>query len=187
MKQEGKEFRPVNGQLLCPYGEMPFGLWRVGRNGCALLAVYNALGLLGCPLSMEQIRDAFTRWYRPRLFGVFPGELRRFFRRRGLQVERMPHEGALQQRLQQGGVGILTYWNCKFSLFGLRLPKFWKGAHTVAVCRGADGRYVVYNPLANRKAALGCHSLSVLFGPSLWLSGCHLSPPERESASSEGC
>lgn len=140
------EFQTINGQKLCPYAKRRFGWKRFGKNGCGILAAYNALGLLGAPKDFESVFGHFQKWYRTHIFGILPYRIARFLRKNRISCRKEKDLAQLSADLKKGGAAILTYWNRTW--FG-KIPNIFGGAHTVAV--HFDGDYEVFNRFSNRK------------------------------------
>lgn len=143
----GEKFRTINGQGLCVHKEVRYGWRRVKKNGCGLLAAYNALGILNRPMDFFEIRKYFHRFWKPRFRGTSAFELRRFFRKEGLEVLWIREPGELEERLKEGGVGVLLQWNRRFKRWDLPNPL--KGAHLIAATWEGD-HLAVYNRYSNR-------------------------------------
>ena len=62
----------LNGQLALPFAGEKLGLGTYGKNGCGIIAVYNALQLLGRPQPLGEIGTDFVRHHRL-LFGGLGG------------------------------------------------------------------------------------------------------------------
>ena len=72
---------------------LPFGKGTMGKNGCGVAAVYNALLRLGERPSLT----ALTLWFERRgtaffgLAGTIPSSIRRYFKERGFSVKEVKH------------------------------------------------------------------------------------------------
>ena len=62
----------LNGQLALPFAGEKLGLGTYGKNGCGIIALYNALQLLGRPQPLGEIGADFVRHHRL-LFGGLGG------------------------------------------------------------------------------------------------------------------
>lgn len=151
------DFEPISGQKLCEYSSRRFGWRTIASNGCSVLAIYNALGLCGYPMTFEKIHAQLHRWYRPRWFGIFPWRIRRFFKKNSIACRTFKKPIQLEPLLKTGGAAVLTYWNATF--FG-RIPNIFAGAHSVAV--HYDGRFTVYNRFSNRTKVYSFNALHEL-------------------------
>jgi len=155
------EFVPINGQMVCEYSDMAFGFSTIGNSGCAVIGLYNALGIIGKRTSISHIVEYFEEMnifsspiIESRVFGVMPGEIEGY-----LSDHNIPHKIAyslsqLESLFEIGGTAIVMRWNEKkilknrlagFMLMHKEYPNVLKGAHTMAVTRDKDGSYVVYN------------------------------------------
>lgn len=143
---------PVNGQRLPPVGELRYGLGHVARSGCGLIAVYNALTLLGDPRPLSEVIYWGDRRARVALglFGTRPGRGGALFRRLGWAVTKTGGREDLDRAVREGEVCLFTYWNHR------RRPH--RGIHTVCL-RRVGTEVEVYNlsgasPQAARKASM---------------------------------
>ena len=139
----------LNGQRLAPLGDLPYGAWRMGENGCEVIAAYNVLHSLGRPESLPALAWELER--RGLLFNGFGGTnlgaLVPFFRRRGIPVRilRRRQESEFDAALSSADCAVLSYWTGKT----LRRPdKSWNTLHTVSVHHRGNG-IAVCNVSAN--------------------------------------
>ncbi len=145
------DFVPINGQSVSACSNLRLGWCRLKTNGCAVVAIYNALGFLGLAMPLEKILRSFRAWYRPHLFGISPRRIRAFFRQRDIAF------CFDNEHWNDGDIAVVTYWNRRF--FGKFVNPF-GGAHTVCV-RYSDG-FWVYNRFSNRSKTYRYDSLEML-------------------------
>ena len=89
----------------------------VGQVGCAAVAVYNALRLVGRPTDFCKILAQFESLRMPWLFGMFgtkPLSLKRFFRRNLIPFQNYYSLSKFRTALSEGYVGIICAWNKGF-------------------------------------------------------------------------
>lgn len=89
----------------------------VEKVGCAAVAVYNAMRLVGRQTDFCGILAQFESLRMPWLFGLFgtkPLSLRRFFRRNLIPVRNYYSLKKYQNALTDGCVGIICAWNKGF-------------------------------------------------------------------------
>ena len=131
---------PINGQGLGALAALPYGAWRMGENGCEVIAVYNALLTLGRPVPLPEIAAALER--RGLLFNGFGGTnlsaAAAYLRRQGVDVTvlRRRDWDRYDAALASSDCAILSYWT------GAALRRAegdWNTLHTVAVRRAAGG------------------------------------------------
>lgn len=142
----------VNGQGLPPVKDMRYGVTDVARAGCGVIAVYNALWLLGRPHRLDEViawgeRKAAVLFG---LLGTLPWKAKRLFRRLGCTVTTVTDPSQFDRRARGADVCLFTYWNQKGSIR--------RGMHTVCL-QYRSGGFDVYNLFdtsaqAARKASL---------------------------------
>ena len=124
----------LNGQDLPPLSQLPYGAWRMGCNGCEVIAVYNALLALGRPEPRPAVAAELEE--KSLLFNGFGGTnlpaLAAFFRRRGigLKLLRRKDWGRYDAAFAAADCAVLSYWT------GPRLrraDKHWNTLHTVSL------------------------------------------------------
>lgn len=129
---------PVNGQGLPPVRDMRYGAVDMARSGCGVIAVYNALVLLGEPYCLCDViawgdRHAAVLFG---LLGTFPSAAKGLFRRLGCEVAAVRDPRAMDACARKADVCLFTYWNRRGSVR--------RGMHTVCA-RWRDGGLEVYN------------------------------------------
>ena len=142
-----EDFEPVNGQAVCKYADVDFGVKKMRDNGCAILAIYNAQGLTGNATYISCLTSYFEERGSVRLFGVFPWEIHEYFVDRNIPHQRAKTLGELDTLLSNGGTAIVTFWND--TIAGSSVPNVFCGAHTVAITYDGVGQYCVYNAFNN--------------------------------------
>ena len=130
----------INGQALAPLGSLPFGAWDIGHNGCAVIAVYNALLALRRPVPFVQIADALEQ--RGLLFNGFGGTnlsaVAAYLRGLGVEVTvlRRRERARYDAAFAAADCAILSYWTGHT----LRARDgSWNMLHTVSVQHGFAG------------------------------------------------
>lgn len=179
--------QPINGQSLCAYANHPFGWIRLGQNGCAVLAIYNALLLRGTPVSLEQILHLLDHPLRPRFFGVRPGEVHRCLSSLQVPHQQFYSSSTLEEALKDGGIAIVIRWNrtvphFDFTLSPQPLESYhiadpFGGAHCMALTHHRDGQWTVFNRYSNRSKVYRYNSFSdFMENPATFLAGFLLMP-----------
>ena len=124
----------LNGQDTGPLAQLPLGAWRMGCNGCEVIAAYNALLSLGRGKPLSDVADALER--RGLMFNGFGGTnlgaLTAYLRRCGLgvQVLRRRAKEQFDTAFAQADCAVLSYWT------GTTLRRSdgdWNTLHTVSV------------------------------------------------------
>ena len=134
---------PINGQGLAPVKDMRYGVSNIARSGCGVIAVYNALLLLGNPHRFHDViawgdRKASAAFG---LLGTLPWKPKKLFRQLGYTVTAVRDRTLFDRCAQDADVCLFTYWNQK--------GRVRQGMHTVCLQyrdRGID----VYNLFNNR-------------------------------------
>lgn len=137
---------PINGQGLCPVKDMRYGIVDIARAGCGVIAVYNALLLLGNPHRFYEVaawgdRKAAAAFG---LLGTIPPKERQLFQRLGYAVTSVTDVKLLDRHAQAADVCLFTFWNQKGSIR--------RGMHTVCL-QYRSGAIDVYN-LSNLSAGV---------------------------------
>ena len=99
--------------------EMRFGLKPMWYNGCGIIAVYNALLLLGFQEDFRQITEYFERkgkmlWG---LFGTKPWSIVRYFKKRGFGLR------FCRPKTAENGVYIIAVWNKRPGMHYMAIKK----------------------------------------------------------------
>lgn len=166
------DFEPINGQKLCEYANRRFGWRRFASNGCGVLAIYNALGLIGRAIPLEQIYRHFQAWYRPRFFGIRPIRIAQYLKKQNISFQTAQTPEQLDEFLKSGGVAVVSYWNRTFTLMGTELPNVFRGAHFVTI--GFDERYTIYNRFSNRNRTYAFDTLDECLANHYYMKGFFL-------------
>lgn len=116
------------------YGRVQLPL---ARNGCGLVAIYNAMLRLGKPQTMEDILRDAQRLHLPWLFGLFgtkPSAPARYFRDKGIPFVRVNDAGAFCRALPAADCAVICTW----------CDKRRHGIHFYTVCND-NGRLTALN------------------------------------------
>lgn len=153
----------INGQGLDPVRQMKYGHTSVEKSGCGLIAVYNALVLLGNPQSLADI----ILWgdYCAAVFcgfgGTNPWAAGRLLRRMGYTVKSVSHRSQYDSEAKRADVCLFTFWN--------NIPNLTRGMHSVCARYEADA-VRVYNPAS-------FHNHSTVKGSFAgWIAADHIGP-----------
>lgn len=148
----------LNGQRLAPLAALPYGAWRMGENGCEVIAVYNVLLTLGRPAPLAELADALER--RGLLLNGYGGThlaaVAAELRRRGLRVR--AYSGAAAGNTPPEGYrcAVLSYWTGKTLR---RSDGSWNTLHTVAVRPTREGVEIL-NAWGDRNTPARADSIS---------------------------
>ena len=122
-----------------PYANETVGLGSYKDNGCAIIATYNALQLLGWKVSLGSIRDEYLFKHGTILLGlggVGPWSIENYFDSHDRSCTGYPLFGLLHADVSEGSVVIFTLMN--------NINDIGDGFHTMAA-QYVNGTYHVYN------------------------------------------
>ena len=127
----------INGQSCSPAGKMKYGLFNLSHGGSEMIAIYNAVQLLGqkAPLSdicLEMYRDSSVLCG---LLGSNPLKLDTYFRNHNIPCYKMNNSESFWAELTRSKCGIISFW---------KMHGRFKLPHTVCV-EIINGRIRVYN------------------------------------------
>lgn len=137
---------PVSGQALGAVSGVKFGVGTLGKRGCGVITIFNALILCGVPVPLAEVTQYMER-YRllGGLFGVNFFALSRAMRHFGVQAKRIKGLRAAQDFLQQDQVMMMAYWTKK---------PFLSSAHIICLCGMGNGMAQVYNRYSRHPSAV---------------------------------
>ena len=130
----------LNGQAVPPLAALPYGAWRMEKNGCEVIAVYNALLALDMPRPFFEVADALEE--KGLLFNGFGGTalgaVEDYLRKSGVSVRvlRGKDAAAYDAALENADCAVLSFWT------GAALRErdgTWNTLHTVFVRKTAAG------------------------------------------------
>ena len=154
----------LNGQLALPFAGEKLGLGTYGKNGCGIIALYNALQLLGRPRPLGEIGAAFVRRHRL-LFGGLGGTAPRciaaFFRERGIPCAGSFSCRRLTESCAEGSVLVFTVMNGRHPF---------RGFHTMAARKDCGG-FTVYNVGPYDSGSRRCSSIRDAFPGGVFIRG----------------
>lgn len=118
----------INGQSA--YSNYLFGLTTLDRVGCGIIAVYNALRLLGRPKKLTNLIREFetnnTETIPFGFFGINPFSMRKYYEAHQIPYRKIFRVKEFDKAKEENGVFVMTFWNDSKNLM--------KGAHTVTFC-----------------------------------------------------
>ena len=155
----------IHGQGTFAYANAKCGLGTYKDNGCGIIAVYNALQLLGRPRSLGSIEAAFQ--YRHGMIawgmgGIGPWSMDTFFIANFIPYKGFSFYNDMLYHLKEGDVVVFTVMNNKYAIS--------EGYHTMAA-QYIQGRFEVYNRWSNGVEADTIDSLALVYENSLWIYG----------------
>lgn len=126
----------INGQSLGAVSGMKFGFSTMSLSGCEVIAIYNALLLMGKPKPFVEIARYMERF---RVLGGFWGSnlfmLGHCLKHFGLRTKRVRKPDVLEAELLAGKTCLYVFWTGKL---------FRSSVHTV-VLQNDGGNLLVYN------------------------------------------
>lgn len=162
---EPKDF--INGQSA--YSAYHFGLSTMDKVGCGIIAVYNALRLLGEPVKFADLIREFetnsTETISFGFFGINPFAMKKYFQMHSIPYSKLRSIEELEKTKESGGIYILTFWN--------DAKKLTQGAHTVALCY-REGKFTVYNRTNRGIQAAECSTAAEIVGNGRLIRGYQL-------------
>ncbi|MBQ3592937.1 MAG: hypothetical protein II982_01080, partial [Clostridia bacterium] len=131
----------INGQGVNDIKDLKFGNYgTIAKNGCGVIAMYNALTLNGIDVEFEDILDEANKM--PGLvllggiWGTNPNKIGDVLENHGLNYAKYNNPEDFNDAIKQGGTYIVSFWN----------ENNWEdGAHIVAFTSDKDGNIIVYN------------------------------------------
>lgn len=134
---------PLNGQDTEPFKEISFGRSNLGKSGCGVLAVCNALWILGYDADLQSVKNWFEKngLMFGAVWGVRAKSVTKYLRKRGLFVRKKQKGSTYDKELEKADCAILMYlWrrgkNC--------------GGHYVTLKKTEEG-VLIYNLYRNSK------------------------------------
>ena len=139
---EYKEY--INGQDLGSVAEFKFGNTTMDKNGCEIIATYNALVTLGAKEDLCKIAAHYESdgQMLNGTWGTNPYAVERYFKQRGYEVSRVEGDNILNNKIPDADAYIFSFWNS---------DKVSGALHTVAVRKTEIGKYVFYNHRDDKK------------------------------------
>ena len=161
-------WEPVNGQGRDEYKDIEYGLSNFGKSGCGVIAVFNAMLLIGKQLSLRSVINYFSGPMTMRPFGVFPEEIGDYLDDFNV-IYTQSYNSDIIENVKNGGVVIVTFWNSTSTVYTSYphnlggpiktvVPNVFKGAHTVAITY-RNGYYIVYNPSNQAEKPYKCQDI----------------------------
>lgn len=157
----------INGQSA--YSNYLFGLTTLDRVGCGIIAVYNALRLLGRREKLTDLIREFetnsTETVPFGFFGINPFSMRKYFEAHQIPYRKIFRVKGFDKAKEENGVFVMTFWNDSKNLM--------KGAHTVAFCYTND-QFVVYNRTNSNSESVKFENVVDIMGNGRLICGYRL-------------
>ncbi|MBQ7820702.1 MAG: hypothetical protein IJ391_00265 [Clostridia bacterium] len=128
----------INGQGVGNVAKLKYGTGTMNKNGCGVIAAYNALVQLDDRVDIRDIAAEFEADGKMLngTFGTNPYAIGRYFESRGYSVEKVEGDRIVSGKTPKSDVYILSYWNS---------DKVSEALHTVAIRNTSDGKIEVFN------------------------------------------
>jgi len=133
----------INGQGSFKYADSSMMLGSYADNGCGVIAVYNAMQLLGKPQALGTVEDDLFLcggFLAGGLLGVKPWAIDDYFASQNISCTGYISATKLSHDVQEGSIIVFMILNNKNTI--------WKGAHYMAA-QYINGQYAVYNLYSN--------------------------------------
>ena len=133
----------IHGQQRQGVAQMRYGRFPMSYNGCEVIAVCNALQMLGLPEPLGEVAEWFERKgiVLGGLFGSHVLAVPAFFRERGIRCHTLfasaAGQGELDRAFADCPAAVFSYWN--------NAHRLRDGLHTVALSHRADGGMAIDN------------------------------------------
>ena len=160
--------KTINGQGKLPYSNKRIGLGSYGANGCGLIAIYNAMTLIGKNVTLQDVTDDlrnYMLWFG--LGGLKPSGLNFYFTFHNIKYKQISSISSLSSSVEEGSVFVFVVMNNKKDIF--------EGFHTMAG-QYINGEYRIYNRYNNRTSYAPYASLKDGFREEVWIYGILLEP-----------
>ena len=157
----------INGQRECAVSRHRLGLRKAASNGCAAIAVYNAMLYAGYSPDYATI-SLGIEVYALRmggLLGTHPEKMENYFKNMRIPAIKAADYSDFKRVLDAVNVGIVCYWVAK--------PKK-SLLHFVAITNNKNGTYSVYNRYSNRKKPSVINSIDKLCTEDRFVNGFFL-------------
>ena len=155
----------INGQGICFCSEERMGLGTYANNGCGIIAIYNAIQLLGYYESLAVIEtEIFINggYWVGGLLGIKPWVIDDYFEDKNIACSRYLSYDAMSQSITEGDVVVFMTLNNTQNIF--------KGWHYMAA-QYINGKYIVYNMYSNDPGSYSVNSLNQPYGNSAFVCG----------------
>ena len=129
----------INGQKVFKYADESMGWGTYGNNGCGIIAIYNALQLLGISETLGQIEAEIQYiggYCAMGLLGIVPWAIDSYFTSHGISCSGYSSFYAMSKDVKEGSIIVFLVLNNKYTLLG--------GAHYMTA-QYSNGEYIVYN------------------------------------------
>lgn len=129
----------IFGQGAFEYSNDRVGWGTYSANGCGIIAIYNALLLLGCPEPLGLIESEISIMgglLTVGLLGVEPWAIKKYFSSRGISCTGYLSYSAMEQSLSEGDIIIFLVMNNTGNIIG--------GFHYMTA-QYVGGQFIIYN------------------------------------------
>jgi hypothetical protein len=155
----------INGQSVFDGADNACGLGTYSANGCAIIAIYNAMLLCGKPQDLDSITTEISflgGMILGGLFGAHPWSFDEYFFLHGVSYSEYWSYDALLQDIAEGDIVVFTVMNSSSDIS--------RGFHTMAA-QYVGGQFIVCNYSNDFPTPHPTSSLNPIYGDSMWLYG----------------
>ena len=167
---EDQVYGVVNGQDLLSYADERIGLGSYGKSGCAYIAAYNALQLVGKGKPLSVVTNEIYHDYGSVLFGAFgvaPATLAVYLRDQGIVSVESANLNTLVNGITDGSVITFTAWNNSNNPLS--------GWHAMTALY-TNEEYLLFNRYDRDSKPRNYSSLSTAIGGGEFLYGVRIDP-----------
>ena len=134
----------INDQNTGAVSKLKFGITTMDNNGCEVIAVYNAMKVLGNQKDICDIAYYFENDGQALkgMFGTNPYANKRYFEKEGYKVKVVEGEKITEEELPKADAYIVSFWNSDNAMDAL---------HTVAMRKTKNGKYELFNYKSNER------------------------------------
>ena len=155
----------IYGQADFEYSDNRVGRGTYAVNGCGIIAIYNALLLLGCPEPLGLIEAEISNMgglWAAGLLGVKPRAIEKYFSSHGISCTGYLSYSAMAQTLSEGDIIIFLVMN--------NTDNIMEGYHYMTA-QYVGGEFIIYNISKKSKGSVTVPTLDPVYSNAGWCYG----------------
>ena len=155
----------INGQMIFEHKNARCGIGNYANNGCAIIAIYNAMQLMNKAQSLGAIEHEFLTQHGMILWGAFgagPWSYDNYFDAHGISNTGYRDYSSFLQDVSEGDVVVFTVVNNVWNPF--------EAFHSMAA-QYVGGQFIVYNAYGTYASPWYTDSLHSIYESSGWIYG----------------